>query len=45
MEGTMKSKKYSAEQIVTKLWEADVLLGKGQSVGEVCRHLQTADVT
>jgi putative transposase len=44
-EGIMKGKKYSAEQIVSKLREADVLLGKGQSVGEVCRHLQITDVT
>jgi transposase-like protein len=41
----MKGKKYSAEQIVSKLREAEVLLGKGQSVGEVCRHLQITDVT
>jgi transposase-like protein len=40
----MKGKKYTAEQIVSKLPEAGVLPGKGQSVGEVCLHLQITDV-
>jgi hypothetical protein len=37
MEGNMKGKKYTAEQIVPKLREAEVLLGKGMALGEVCR--------
>jgi transposase-like protein len=41
----MKGKKYTAEQIVTKLREAEVLLGKGMSLGEVCRQLEITDVT
>ena len=41
----MKGKKYSAEQIVTKLREADVLIGKGMTLGEVCRQLEITDVT
>ena len=41
----MKGKKYSAEQIVSKLREADVLIGKGQTVADVCRQLQITDVT
>ena len=41
----MKGKKYTAEQIVTKLREAEVLLGKGTSLGEVCRQLEITDVT
>jgi len=41
----MKGKKYSAEQIVSKLREADVLIGKGQTVADVCRQLQVTDVT
>ncbi len=41
----MRGKKYTAEQIVSKLREADVLVGKGQTVAEVCRHLQIPDVT
>ena len=44
-EGTRKGKKYSAEQIVTKLREADVLIGKGMTLGEVCRQLEITDVT
>ena len=41
----MKGKKYSAEQIVSKLREADVLIGKGQTVADACRQLQVTDVT
>jgi transposase-like protein len=41
----MKGKKYSAEQVVSKLREADVLIGKGQTVADVCRQLQITDVT
>jgi len=41
----MKGKKYSAEQIVSKLREADVLIGKGQRVADACRQLQVTDVT
>ncbi len=41
----LKGKKYTAEQIVTKLREAEVLLGKGMSLGEVCRQLEITDVT
>jgi hypothetical protein len=44
-EGMMKGKKYSAEQIVAKLREAEVLLGKGMALGEVCRQLDITDVT
>jgi putative transposase len=41
----MKGKKYTAEQIVTKLREAEVLLSKGQTLGEVCRQMGITDVT
>ena len=41
----MRGKKYSAEQIVSKRREADVLIGKGQTVADVCRQLQITDVT
>jgi putative transposase len=44
-EGSMKGKKYSAEQIVTKLREAEVMLTKGQTLGDVCRQLEITDVT
>jgi putative transposase len=41
----MKGKKYTAEQIVAKLREAEVLLGRGMALGEVCRQLEITDVT
>lgn len=41
----MKGKKYTAEQIVAKLREAEVLLAKGQALGEVCRQLEITDAT
>ena len=37
--------KYSAEQIIHKLREADVLLGQGKTVAETCRQLGVADQT
>jgi putative transposase len=41
----MKGKKYTAEQIVAKLREAEVLLAKGTALAEVCRQLEVTDVT
>ncbi len=35
----MKRKRHSAEQIISKLREAEVLLQKGQVVPQVCRQL------
>ncbi len=35
----MKRKRHSAEQIISKLGEAEVLLEKGQVVPQVCRQL------
>ena len=35
----MKRKRHSAEQIIAKLREAEVLLQKGQAVPQVCRQL------
>ncbi len=35
----MKGKRHSAEQIISKLREAEVLLQKGQAVPHVCRQL------
>ena len=35
----MKRKRHSAEQIISKLREAEVLLEKGQVVPQVCRQL------
>lgn len=41
----MIRKQYSAEQIVNKLREADVLISKGQTVAQVCRHIGVTGVT
>lgn len=38
-------KRHSAEQIVAKLRQADVELGKGQKVPEVCRQLGISEQT
>lgn len=35
----MPRKRYSVEQIINHLREADVWLAQGRSVGEVCRHI------
>ena len=41
----MGRQKHTAEQIVAKLREADVLLGKGTSLEEVKRQLGISDAT
>lgn len=41
----MSKKKHTAEEIVTKLREADVLIGKGQTVDEACRQLGVTNQT
>ena len=41
----MKKKGYSAEQIIGKLREAEVLLGQGSTVGEVSRKLSITEQT
>jgi len=41
----MGRKRYTPEQIIGKLREAEVLLGKGQTVGQACRKLGVTDQT
>ena len=41
----MARKAYGPEQIIAMLREADVALGQGRSVGEVCRDLGITSVT
>jgi putative transposase len=41
----MPRKRFSAEQIIAHLREAEVLLAKGQSAVEVCRHLGISEQT
>lgn len=40
-----KRKTYSAEQIIMKLREADVLIAQGKTVWEVCRTLEVSEQT
>ena len=41
----MSRKRYTAEQIIGKLREAEVGLSQGQTVGQVCRTLGIAEQT
>ena len=41
----MKRSRYGAEQVVAKLREADIELGKGVSVEQVCRKLEVSEQT
>jgi putative transposase len=41
----MVKKGYTPEQIINKLREAEVLLGQGAAVVEVCRKIGVTDVT
>ncbi len=38
-------KRYTPEQIIAKLREAEVELGKGRTVGEVCKQIGVIDQT
>lgn len=40
-----KRKNYTAEQIIIKLREAEVLLGQGKNVKEACRSLEVSEQT
>ena len=41
----MKQKRHSMDQIISKLRKADVELGKGKTVPEVCKDLEVAEQT
>ena len=41
----MKQKRHSVDQIISKLRKADVELGKGKKVPEVCSELEVAEQT
>ncbi len=41
----MSKRGYSAEQIIAKLREAEVLIGKGETVGQVCRKIGVTEQT
>lgn len=41
----MARKVFTAEQIISKLREAEVLLSQGQALGSVCRALEISEQT
>ena len=41
----MSRKRFTPEQIIRKLREAEVALSKGETVGQVCRQLEIAEQT
>ena len=41
----MPRKRFTTEQIITHLREAEVLLSQGKRVGEVCRQLEVSENT
>lgn len=41
----MPRKRFSTEQIVGKLREAEVLISQGKTVAQVCKHLGVTDQT
>jgi len=41
----MARKRYNAEEIIHRLREADVLLGQGQTVSQVCKQLGVVEQT
>lgn len=41
----MSRKRFSAEQIVNKLREAEVMIAQGQTVGQVCKQIGVTDQT
>ena len=41
----MKQKRHTVDQIISKLRQADVELGKGKKVPEICKNLEITDQT
>jgi transposase-like protein len=41
----MGKRKYKPEEIIRKLREAEVLLGQGATIGEVCRKIEVTEQT
>ena len=39
----MSRKRFSAEQIINHLREAEVLVSQGQTVGEICRRIGVSE--
>ena len=43
--GSNKRRRHTPDQIIRKLAEGNKILGAGQELGEVCRHLEIAEST
>ena len=41
----MRTKRHSTEQIISKLRQAEVLMGQGKKLGEVCRQIGITEHT
>ena len=41
----MPTKRYSTDQIVSKLWQAEVELGRGLRVPQMCKKLGSSEQT
>jgi putative transposase len=41
----MKKRRHTPEQVIRKLAEGEKLLGQGQTLAEVCRHLEITEST
>jgi transposase-like protein len=41
----MRKKRYRPEEIISKLREADILLGQGHTVAQVIKSIEVSDVT
>ena len=41
----MSKKRYTAEEIIHKLREAEVLLAQGRSIAQACKHIGITDLT
>jgi transposase-like protein len=41
----MSKKRYSSEQIITKLREVEILLSKGSTIGEACKKIGVTEQT
>lgn len=41
----MKRKRHGPDQIISKLREADAMLGTGSSIGQVCQRLEICEQT
>jgi putative transposase len=41
----MKKRRHTPEQVIRKLAEGEKILGQGQNLAEVCRHLEITEST